>query len=388
MKNILTLIIASLLIISCAKKEQGSVDDIIASGDLVSLKNKRNELKAIQKENTLNLQKVESELAKHNGNSKNPLVSTFFIETTEFQHYLEIQGNVATKQNIIIYPEFSGMLTSVSVKEGQRVTKGQELARIDDGGLSQQLSQLMAQASLAETTYQRQKRLWEQKIGSEIEYLQAETSFEAQQNAVDQLKVQLSKTIVKAPFSGVIDDVFAEQGTVVSQGQSQLMRIVNLDNMYIEAEIPENHLLNITKGKKVEVYFPVLGKTTQATVRQVGNFINPSNRSFKIEIGIENKDGDIKPNLTSKLKINDYSNLNAILIPQSIITENATGQQYVYIISDKNNNEGTANRVIIETGKTQGDFIEVLSGLDTGAEIIEEGARNVNEGQIVKVLTK
>ncbi len=386
MKHIFTLLIVSLFLFSCAEKKQKTVDEIIANSNVKELKSKRDQLKLLQQENAASIQKIEVELAKHSTETKNPLVTTFKVETVEFKHYLEIQGNVVTKQNIIVYPEFSGTLVQMLVKEGQRVSKGQILAKIDDGGLSQQLAQANAQATLAKTTYERQKRLWEQKIGSEMEYLQSETNYTAQQNAVDQLKKQLAKTNVRAPFSGIIDDVFTEQGTVVLPGQSQLLRIVNLNNMYIEAEIPENHLLNIKKDKSVEVYFPVLDKTMQTKVRQVGNYINPSNRSFKIEIGLSNKNGDIKPNLTSKLKINDYTNKNAILIPQSVINENALGQQYIYIVTDKKDNKGNAKKVLIETGKTQGDIIEVLDGLKNGDEVIEEGARNVNEGQTVKVL--
>lgn len=386
MKKIGTLIITALLIISCADKKQLSVDELIAQGDVKTLKTKRDEIKLLQQENAASIQKIETELAKHQTDSKHPLVTTFKVEPVDFNHYLEIQGNVVTKQNIVVYPEFSGTLIKMLVKEGQHVSKGQILAKIDDGGMSQQLAQTEAQATLAKTTYERQKRLWDQKIGSEMEYLQAETTYKAQQNAVDQLKKQLAKTTVRAPFSGIIDDVFTEQGTVVSPGQSQLLRIVNLSNMYIEAEIPENNLLSIKKGKNVEVYFPVLGKTVHTKVRQVGNYINPSNRSFKVEIGLPNKDGEIKPNLTSKLKINDYSKENAILIPQSIINENAIGEQYVYIVIDKKDDKGNAKKVIIETGKTQGDIIEVLSGLENGTEVIKEGARNVNEGQTVKVL--
>ena len=129
-----------------------------------------------------------------------------------------------------------------------------------------------------------------------------------------------------------------------------------------------------------------LHKQMNAKVRQAGNFINPANRTFKIEIGVDNKDKSIKPNLTAKLKINDYTNNNAILIPQSIISENANGEQYVYTISDKSENKGKAKRVIIETGKTQGDYIEVLSGLKNGSEIVDEGARSVKDGQDVKIL--
>ena len=280
-----------------------------------------------------------------------------------------------------------GNLPGVYVKEGQNVTKGQLLATIDDGGLSQQVAQMQIQADLAKTTFERQERLWQQKIGSEIQYLQAKSSYEAQQRAVNQLKSQLSKTSVRAPFTGVIDDVITDQGSVVAPGQSQLMRIVNLEDMYIETDVPESFITNVTVNKDVKIEFPILGKSMDAKIRQAGNFINPANRTFKIEVAVPNKDKSIKPNLTAKLKINDYSSENALLIPQSIISENAEGEQYIYIIDNKNaDNEGVAKRIIIKTGKAQGDVIEVINGLKNGAEVIQEGARSVKDGQLVKVI--
>lgn len=159
--------------------------------------------------------------------------------------------------------------------------------------------------------------------------------------------------------------------------------------MYIETEVPETYIGSITKNKSVEVNFPVLNETFNSKIRQVGNYINPNNRSFKIEIDVPNLKGNVKPNLTARLKLNDYTNANAVLIPQSIISENANGEQFIYIIKDrKENNEAVAERLIIETGKTQGDFIEVTKNLAADAEIIMEGARSVNNGQIVKVINK
>ncbi len=173
----------------------------------------------------------------------------------------------------------------------------------------------------------------------------------------------------------------------MAAGQSQLIRIVNLDDMYIETDVPESYISNVTKGKDVTVDFPVLGKSISTKIRQAGNFINPDNRTFKIEVAIPNKDKTIKPNLTAKLKINDYTNENAVLIPQSIISENAEGEQYIYVVNGKNdNNEGVAKRIIIKTGKTQGDVIEILAGIENGAEIVQEGARSVKDGQTVKVI--
>jgi len=332
------------------------------------------------------LKQLEAKIKALDPQTKVPLITTFTAKESVFTHFVELQGSVDTKQNLIIYPEYSGVLTQVYVKEGQKVSKGQILAKIDDGGLSQQLAQIQIQTNLAKTTFERQERLWNQKIGSEIQFLQAKSNFEAQEEAVNQIQQQVSKTVIRAPFSGTIDDVITDQGSVVAPGQSQLFRIVNLKDMFIETEVPERYISNISKGKEVKVNFPVLGKEIDTKVRQAGNFINPANRTFKVEIGIPNKEEEIKPNLTAKLKINDYTNNSAFLIPQSIISENAEGQQYVYTITDKADNLAKAKRVIIETGRTQGDFIEVLSGISHNEEIIVEGARSVKEGQKVKII--
>jgi len=315
-----------------------------------------------------------------------PLVTAIKLKNEVFTHFLELQGNVTTKQNVLIYPEVAGTLEKVFVKEGQKVSKGQALGRIDNGGLEQQVAQLEATTALAKTTFDRQKRLWNEKIGSEIQYLQTKTNYEASKNQLAQLKKQIDKFTIRAPFSGVIDDVIKDQGTVVAPGPgAEIFRIVNLSNMFIEADIPESYITDVTIGKYVEIDFPVLGKSLETKVRQTGNFINPANRTFKIEVGVPNNDRSIKPNLTAKLKINDYTNAEAILIPQSIISENANGEQYVYVIKNLNNDKGIATQTIVKTGKTQGDVIEILEGVTSGDVLIEAGARSVKNGQEVKI---
>lgn len=387
MKNIIKLTVVTLLLVSCGgDKKSMSVEDLVSSGSLEQLRAKKTELSTQQQQIDAQLKALDEKINELNPQLKVPLVTTFTTEEMKFEHFVELQGNVMTKKNIVIYPEYSGVLTKVYVQKGESVSKGQTLAKIDDGGLGQQLAQMQIQADLAKTTFDRQKRLWDQKIGSEIQYLQAKSNYEAQQKAIAQMQQQIGKTIVRAPFSGTIDDVITEQGTVVGPGQSQLFRLVNLGSMYIETDVPESYLTNVTVGKNVEVNFPVLNKNLTATVRQAGNFINPANRTFKVEIGIPNKDKSVKPNLTAKLRINDYTNEKAILIPQSIISENADGEQYVYTATAKNDSIATVNRVIITTGKTRGDDIEVLTGLENGTQIIEEGARSVKDGQEVKIL--
>lgn len=387
MKNIIKLTVVTLLLVSCGGDNKSmSVEDLVSSGSLEQLRAKKTELSTQQQQIDAQLKALDEKINELNPQLKVPLVTTFTTEEMKFEHFVELQGNVMTKKNIVIYPEYSGVLTKVYVQKGENVSKGQALAKIDDGGLGQQLAQMQIQADLAKTTFDRQKRLWDQKIGSEIQYLQAKSNYEAQQKAIAQMQQQIGKTIVRAPFSGTIDDVITEQGTVVGPGQSQLFRLVNLGSMYIETDVPESYLTNVTVGKNVEVNFPVLNKNLTATVRQAGNFINPANRTFKVEIGIPNKDKSVKPNLTAKLRINDYTNEKAILIPQSIISENADGEQYVYTATSKNDSIATVNRVIITTGKTRGDDIEVLTGLENGTQIIEEGARSVKDGQEVKIL--
>ncbi|WP_425076166.1 efflux RND transporter periplasmic adaptor subunit [Psychroserpens sp. S379A] len=386
MKHIITVLIIAFLMVSCGGDKNTSVEEVIASNNLEQIRKKKAELDNQQLELENQLKQLSVKIKELDPQEKIPLITTFPAKASKFIHYVELQGNVDTKKNLVIYPEYSGILTNVYVKEGQKVTKGQTLAKIDDGGLSQQVAQLQIQADLAKTTFERQKRLWEQSIGSEIQYLQAKSTYESQQKAVNQLQQQIGKTIIKAPFTGTIDDVITEQGSVVAPGQTALFRIVNLDDMYIETDVPESYITSVTEGKTVQVNFPVLGTTLDAKIRQAGSFINPANRTFKVEVAISNKEKNIKPNLTAKLKINDYTNENAILIPLSIISENAEGEQYVYTIANKKDSLATAKRTIITTGKTQGDNIEVLSGLNSADEIVQEGARSVKDGQEVKIL--
>lgn len=388
MKHILSILAITFILTSCGEKKKNSVENVLESNNLEIIRKKRAEL--VNEQDVLHekIKRLDEKITELDTTKNTPLITTFKAAFEEFNHMLELQGSVTTKNLLVITPEYNGILTNVYVKEGQKVTKGQVLAKIDDGGLGQQLAQLQIQADLAKTTFERQKRLWDQKIGSEIQYLQAKSSYESQNEAVNQLKQQLAKTTVRAPFSGTIDDVMTEQGSVVGAGQTQLMRIVNLDDMYIVSEVPERYINDVISGKNVIVDFPVLGKTIETKIRQASDFINPANRTFKVEVAIPNKEKSIKPNLTARLKINDYTSEKALLIPQSIISENAEGEQYVYIVKDKNaKGEGIAQRVIIKTGKTQGDVIEVLEGIEDGAEIIEEGARSVRDGQPVKVIT-
>jgi RND family efflux transporter MFP subunit len=387
MKKILYITVLALLLVACSgDNKTGNLEEVLQSKDLAKIKASRENVHKEYEKLVADLAKLDKAIAALDPNKKNPLVQTITLKDTLFTHYIEIQGNVDTKENIMISPEYSGVLTQVNVKAGQRVSKGQVLARIDDGGMSSQLAQAETQLALAKTTFEKQKNLWDQKIGSEIQYLQAKTSMESQQKMVAQIKSQLNKTVVTAPFSGTIDDVLIEKGKVVAPGM-ELFRIVNLTNMYVTANVPENYIGQLKVGAVVDVYLNSLGKNYKGKVRQIGNYINPNNRTFGIEIALPNPDNLLRPNQVAVLKIEDYKNPKALLLPENIIQEKADGSKIIYVIEkadDKNSSKATQKT--IEIGYTSGAFVEVKAGLQVGEIVITEGGKALKDGQTVEVI--
>jgi len=374
MKKIAILTILSFVLFACGNKENNqSIESLIETKNIKALNEKKTALQA-------EIAKIEAGLATLDVKKEEALVTVATIKDTIFNHYLDIQGSVDTKENILIQPEFSGTLTSLTVKAGDRVSKGQILGRVDDAGMSQQLASAENQYSLAKTTYERQKNLWDKKIGSEIQFLQAQTQMISAQKAVAQIKAQLSKTIIRAPFSGTIDEVFVEKGQVVSPSAQGLMRIVNLANMYVATTVPESYIGKLKMGDLVDVYLTSLGKTYKGKVRQVGNFINPNNRSFGIEVSLPNPDNLLRPNQVAKLKITDYTNKNAIVVPTGVIQKDGTGSNYVYVVQESNGKTGTAKKVIVEIGKSSDNVTEIVSGLSANDIIVVEGVNSISNG--------
>lgn len=377
MKKHITLILASaLLVIGCGKKEEatGSIDDLIKGKKVTELQAKKTALQA-------DIDKIDAALTQLNVKVDEALVSVQAIQDTVFTHYLEVQGNVDTKENIIVQPEFSGTLVNLNAKAGQSVAKGQILGRVDDAGLSQQLASLENQFALAKTNFDRQKNLWDKKIGSEMQYLQAQTNMISAQKGVAQLKAQLAKTVIRAPFSGTIDEVFVEKGQVVAPGTPQgLMRIVNVSNMYVSTSVPETYIGKLKVGTEVDVFLTSLGKTYKGKVRQVGNFINPSNRSFGIEVSVPNPQGLLRPNQVAKLRIIDYTNKKAIVAPSNSIQKDASGENYVYVATNIKDKTATAKKVVVQVGQSSDNVTEILSGLTAQDMIVTDGVNNISEG--------
>ena len=380
------LLTLGLVSVSCQSKSSAYIDELIASNDEALLRAKRTELSAQRSLLDADIKRLDVVIASLDKSTSLPLVATYEVTPQEFNHFTSFQGTVKTMKNINVYPEIPGQLLEVMVVEGQKVEKDQVLARIDDGGLVAQLAQAKSQLLLAETVFNRQERLWSQNIGSEIQFLQAKTQFESAEKAVDALSLQAEKSVVRAPFDGTVDQIFKEPGTIVAPGMgSELFRVVNIDEVYVEVDVPETHITSISEGSKVRVNLSAIGEEIDARISRVSKVINPSNRSFSVEVPLENKSGFIRPNLMASVAINDYSNKSAIMIPQSVVSENAEGKQYCFAL-EKSAEGYVAKRLIIETGKTSEDFIEVLEGVENGALLITEGAKKVSDNQPVKWL--
>jgi RND family efflux transporter MFP subunit len=347
MKNILTLFLI-FSIISC--ENNPTLQSVLESNDIEQIKLKRKEIATSQQDFADKLQIIDNKLEELDTNPQLPIVEILTVNPVEFDHYVQVQGSVKSDELINIYPEFSGIIKNIYVKSGDIVNKGQPLIKIDDGGLKEQLFQLEIGFELTKTTYERQRRLWDQKIGSEIKFLETKSIYEAQKQGINQLKKQIKKTLIEAPFSGTIDNVVAKKGEVVYPGRSNLMMLLNLDNLYIESNVPEKYISSINTGNKVIAHFPLMDKSILTNIRQSSNYINPINRTFKIEMDIEKNNLDIKPNLNSKVNINDYSNKEALMINQNYISIDSDNKEYVYKIYIKNNKTYVSKTTII-TGK-------------------------------------
>ena len=382
MKNIFILFLIVSLI-SC--EDNSTLKSILESNDVEQIKLKRKQIAAAQQDFSSKLQIIDNKLEELNTNPQLPIVEAYKVNPIAFDHYIQVQGSVNSDELINIYPEFSGVVKAIYVKSGDVVKKGQPLIKIDDGGLKEQLSQLEIGFELTKTTFERQKRLWDQNIGSEIKFLESKTMFEAQKQGIEQLKKQIKKTLIEAPFSGNIDNVVVKKGEVVYPGRSNLMMLLNLDNLYIESNVPEKYIASIRSGNKAIVHFPLLDKTISTTIRQSGSYINPINRTFKIEMDIEKNDLNIKPNLNSKVKINDYSNNSALMINQNFISIDSDNKEYVYKIYNKDKKTYVSKNIII-TGKNDGVNVEVISGLISGDRVVSEGIRKLVDNARVKII--
>ena len=386
MNKIYTLLLI-IIISGCNSSRNASIESLIESGDLEELKKGKKEYVDAMNTMKVELNEINNGISLLDENERLTLVSKYEIQQTIFNTYIEAQANLKTRKNVLILPEFQGTLEKVFVSEGQKVKKGQLLAEINDSGLNEQYEQMVIQAEFAKENFERTQRLWDNNIGSEMQYLKSKTDYEASKKMVDQMKDRLSKTKIYAPFDGEIDEIISNVGSNLIPGVSQILRLVNLDIIYAESFVSEKYISFIGEGTEAIVQIPLLNMDYRSSVNQTGNFINPSNRTFRIEVPVENFDNRIKQNLDAKIKINIYKKDDAIVIPLRIVREDALGKNFVYVMSE-DNKEGVylTSKQFITLGNKSEDKVEVTEGLDLGDIVVLEGAYSVEDSQRVKLI--
>lgn len=376
-----------LLIISCNSSGSSNITSLIENGDIEELKKRKKEYVDTMNTMQVELNEINDGIAFLDENEKLTLVSSYEIKEKVFNSYIEAQANLKTRKNILILPEFQGTLEQIFVTEGQYVNKGRLLAEINDSGLKEQLEQLTIQANFAKENFERTERLWNNNIGSEIQFLKSKTDFESSQKMVEQMKDRLAKTKVYAPFDGEVDEIISNQGSNLIPGVSQILRLVNLDKIYAEASVSEKYISFIEEGTEAIVQVPLLGKEIKSKIIQTGNFINPNNRTFRVEVPVENIDNKIKQNLDAKIKINIYSKKDAVIIPLKIVREDASGKNFVYVMNqDVKEGVYITDKTFISLGNKNNTDIEVTEGLKIGDMLVLEGASIVEDSQRVKLI--
>ena len=374
------------LLISCNSSRNSSINDLINKGDLETLKKKKKEYVDLMNDLRLELNEINNGIMLLDENEQIQVISKFNVVEKEFTTYVELQANLKSRKNVVILSEFQGTLKNLFVREGQLVKKGQLLAEINDSGLKEQLDQMLIQANYTKDNFDRVKRLWEKSIGSEMQFLKAKSDFETSDKMVEQIRDQLSKTKIYAPFDGEIDEIISNLGSNLLPG-APILRVVNLDKIYAEAQVPEKYVSSIELGTEALVSIPLLNKEVTSKIVQSGNFINPNNRTFRVEAPVENQDKRIKQNLNARIKIKNYSNLKALVVPLRVIREDASGKPFIYklVTTDKKDVFLTV-KSFVEIGANNDEEIEINKGLSIGDIIVLEGANNVEDNQRVRVI--
>lgn len=372
MKNYLIITLAIIMVASCQPPKPAPTD---VAGIKVLIKEKNAAIKEIEQE----VRNLEEELLKLEPRKiEKIVVTTAPVSKSTFEAFTKVQATVVSDEMVYASSETGGRILNTYVKEGQYVSKGQKIAKLDLVSMEKQLDELNTNLAFATTIYERQAKLWEKNIGSEIQYLQAKNNKEQLENGIKTLNTQLAKANVYAPISGVVDKEFLKAGEMSSPGMP-IVQILNTRKIKIVADIPETNLQDVKKGDVVEVYLPALNKTLSKKITLVGRSIDPSNRTFKIEIELDNSDGMLKPNLLSEVTFKSLSVKEAISIPVDIIQETVSGDKYVYVTKVEGQNI-IATRKAVTVGDSYDGNIIIETGLDLGDQLIINGSTAAREG--------
>ncbi|MDG2344099.1 MAG: efflux RND transporter periplasmic adaptor subunit [Flavobacteriales bacterium] len=351
------------------------------------------ELSAKRMEIVANIETLEKELAKIDSSllvldttktekEDLPLVSTYTTELSFFEHYTEIQGQITSKKEVIIRPEINGTVEKIYVTDGAFIKKGDPLFRMSNSMLIAQQKEIEEQISFAKFLLEKQEKLFNDGIGSEVQLKEVQTRYNALKKSMQTLMTQLEKTTLNAPFSGYAEKVFIQTGEAISPANPSV-HLIGLDDLYLTADVSENLISDISIGDSVSAYLPSLGKSVGgAQVSRIGKLINPVNRTVKIEAKVVSSNLNLVPNLMAIIKIRDYTKENSVSLSSRLISKNATGNSYLKVLDEDN----IVSIKAVSLGKQNGNYVEVLSEISAGLRVVDAGKNNVVEGQKVNVI--
>lgn len=375
MKRIL-LFAASLLLFSCSGSEENPE----------SIKARLAELKDQALEINHQIKILEGKLAEmEQGESLKGTVpvKVELVSQAPFTHYFVSSANVKLEKEALVSPETNGQIKNIAVEKGQHVKKGDLLISLNTAIIRNSIAEVRIALDLAAKLYDKQKSLWEQGIGTELQYLQAKNKMESLEQKLKTLNSQLELSLIRAPFDGIVDDIFAKEGELASPGKP-ILYLVNLQKLKIEADITESMLPNLSKGDKVRVEFPNYPDLTlHAPIFRTGNYIDPKTRTFKVEIRVDNPKGLVKPNQIATLYLTDYSNPKAITVPSIILKKDSKGT-FLFVVAERNG-KTFARKLYVETGLSYGDRTLIRSGIEPGSKVIVAGFNMVGNATPVDI---
>ena len=375
MKYFILALTAAVLAASCGSNGTGNaqLDSLIA---------KRDSLKNVQSNVAKELAAIEEQIALLDTGIKAPAVAVMPVMRQDFKSYFQVQGYVTTDAQAKIYPNpmGQGIIRKIYVREGDRVSAGQKLAQIDDAVTRQMLGQLEVNLSVETENYNRLKKLWDQKIGSEMQVLQARRAKENFEEQLKQLREQIAQFVLTAPISGTVDKIYSKEGEAAAIGTPMpVMTIINPGNNYMLADISESYIGIIQQGQQAEIIIPNLD-TISTKISLIGNTIKTANRTFEVRMDLPAGNTNLKPNLVGSVRFADYSADSTIVLPSSLIMKDAEERSFVFI-----NDNMKARKVIVTTGKSYEGQTEILNGLAGGESIISKGARKLVDGQEIRI---
>jgi RND family efflux transporter MFP subunit len=377
--QLLVAVSAAAVLASCGSKES-------AQGDAAKLNNQRDSLTAIITKAEGELAEIDLQLAVLDSSAQWNTVTLIQAGAGQFQHDFNVYGTVKSDQSVTLYPESAGRIQRVVVRAGQKVSAGQVLVELDNSVVQSSLAEIKTQLDLAQTLFDKQKRLWDQGIGSEVQFLQAKTQLEGLQKRLSTAQKQAAMSTVRAPFAGSVDEVFAKQGEYAAPGMP-MARLISTGGLRLELDVPETYITRLKVGQKIALDFNSIGVKTTASISQVGDFINPDSRTFKVSVNLPSN-GQYKPNMMASAQVVDYESNGLLTLPNRLILQDTKGANYTYVFVPAQNGLGKVERRELTIGVSNNDATEVLVGLKVGEQVVDRGIRSVQPGETVKSVTE